>query len=192
MDPRRRRSRLRLHVALRSLLAERPLADISVGALTRRAGVARPTFYANYTAIADMLDEYISGLLDETAARHAPPTLCEDEIAVRDHLARAAERALNDLDPADPRLRAVLEGVPGLAPEARFADLVERLMDVPQAGLAPQARRIRANYHTGAFVGLVRLWVRGADGPTAAALGRAFADLTVFGRRGAPDSREAT
>lgn len=192
MDPRRRRSRLRLHAALRALLTERPLAEISVDALTRRAGVARPTFYANYTAIADMLDEYITALLDETAARHVPPAQCGDDAALRDHLAQAAERALTDLDRRDPRLRAILDGVPGLAPEARFADLVERLMEAPQPGPAAPARRIRAHYHTGAFVGVLRLWVRGADGLTAAALGRAFADLTVFGRRGAAPTPEAT
>ncbi len=192
MDPRRRRSRLRLHAALRTLMAEKALAEISVGALTARAGVTRPTFYANYAGIADMLDEYVAALLEGIAARHTSVAECDDDRVLRDGLAATVAQALGGLDRRDPRLAAILEGVPGLAPEARFADLVARLMEVPRADLAPQERRIRAHYLTGAFVGLLRLWVRDADGPPAAALAGTFADLTVFGRRGAPETWDVT
>lgn len=47
-DPRSERTRARLRAALLAECAERPLAELGVTALTRRAGVGRATFYLHY------------------------------------------------------------------------------------------------------------------------------------------------
>ncbi|WP_371482779.1 TetR/AcrR family transcriptional regulator [Kitasatospora sp. NBC_00315] len=47
-DPRAERSRDKLRQALLAECAERPLAEVSVAALVRRAGVGRATFYLHY------------------------------------------------------------------------------------------------------------------------------------------------
>ena len=60
---------LRLHAALRQMLGQMPLRDISVEALVRQAGVTRPTFYAHFTDVPEMLGEYLDHLLAEMS-RH--------------------------------------------------------------------------------------------------------------------------
>jgi AcrR family transcriptional regulator len=69
-DPRTARTRARLRQALLDECAERPLADVSVAALVRRAGVGRATFYLHYgdlealavDACADVVREAVDAL----------------------------------------------------------------------------------------------------------------------------------
>ncbi|MEV5974867.1 TetR/AcrR family transcriptional regulator [Streptomyces sp. NPDC051921] len=69
-DPRTARTRARLGRALLEECAERPLAEVSVAALVRRAGVGRATFYLHYTdlealavdACADIVREAVDAL----------------------------------------------------------------------------------------------------------------------------------
>ncbi len=48
-DPRAERTRARLRSALLEECADRPLEDVSVAAVVRRAGLGRATFYLHYT-----------------------------------------------------------------------------------------------------------------------------------------------
>lgn len=50
-DPRASRTRAKLREALLDECARRPLADVSVAALVRRAGVGRATFYLHYAGL---------------------------------------------------------------------------------------------------------------------------------------------
>jgi AcrR family transcriptional regulator len=53
-DPRALRSRAALEAALRELVTERDLRQISVADLTKRAGVNRSTFYEHYVDVHDL------------------------------------------------------------------------------------------------------------------------------------------
>ncbi|MFK0226948.1 TetR/AcrR family transcriptional regulator [Streptomyces sp. NPDC090303] len=69
-DPRTARTRAKLGRALLEECARRPLADVSVAALVRRAGVGRATFYLHYAdlealavdACADIVREAVDAL----------------------------------------------------------------------------------------------------------------------------------
>ncbi|SME93370.1 TetR/AcrR family transcriptional regulator [Streptomyces sp. Amel2xC10] len=69
-DPRAARTRARLREALLQECAERPLAEVGVAALVRRAGVGRATFYVHYAdlealavdACADVVREAVEAL----------------------------------------------------------------------------------------------------------------------------------
>ncbi|MEW2398848.1 TetR/AcrR family transcriptional regulator [Streptomyces sp. NPDC046862] len=69
-DPRAARTRARLREALLDECARRPLAEVSVAALVRRAGVGRATFYLHYAdlealavdACADFVREAVDAL----------------------------------------------------------------------------------------------------------------------------------
>ncbi|MCG6498880.1 TetR/AcrR family transcriptional regulator [Kitasatospora sp. A2-31] len=69
-DPRAERTRATLRRALLEECAERPLAEVSVAALVRRAGVGRATFYVHYPdlealavdACADIVREAVDAL----------------------------------------------------------------------------------------------------------------------------------
>lgn len=190
MDKRRRRTRLRLQAALRSLLAEKPLAEISVDALTRAAGVTRPTFYSNYTDLTAMLDEYLTGLLAEMARRHSA-IIDDPERGTPEMLARIVEQALIDIDRSDPRLHTLLNGVTHLTPETRFAEMVEQMMDqcdpIDRPFASEAARRLHPHFFTGAFVGMLRFWVTRPDGIDAKMMAAAFTQFGTSGRFGATD-----
>ena len=189
MDPRRLKSRLRLHAALRQMLGQMPLRDISVEALVRQAGVTRPTFYAHFADVPEMLGEYLDHLLAEMSRRRHRDIACSDgAFPPLDSLGASVAGALRDLDPLDPRLQAILDGVPGLSPELRFAAMLQEMMEANapavHAGLSPGQRQLQAHFFTGAFVGLVRLWISRKTELTADELGEAFADLVRNGAQG--------
>ncbi|WP_324788157.1 TetR/AcrR family transcriptional regulator [Streptomyces sp. H51] len=88
LDPRAARTRARLRAALLAECAERPLADLGVAALVRRAGVGRATFYLHYAdlealavdACADVVREAVEALHSWRGRPdpvHAPPALGE-------------------------------------------------------------------------------------------------------------------
>jgi AcrR family transcriptional regulator len=67
-DPRTRRSRSALEAALRELIAQRELHQISVSDLTKRAGVDRSTFYEHYTDVDDLAAAACTAVFDELVA----------------------------------------------------------------------------------------------------------------------------
>ncbi|MET8544389.1 TetR/AcrR family transcriptional regulator [Kitasatospora sp. NPDC004799] len=96
-DPRTERTRAKLRQALLEECAHRPLAEVSVTAVARRAGVGRATFYLHYAtlealavdACADVVREAVDALhaWRGTADPAAPPP---DLLAFFDRLAAEA------------------------------------------------------------------------------------------------------
>lgn len=180
MDRRSQRSRIRLNAALRGLLRVRPLSEVSVEQLTRHAGVSRPTFYAHYARVVDLLDEYLETLLSEVRARHdagGQPGSILNEDAVADLVAGI----LIDIGDPDPRLRAILDGVPGLTAEDRFATTIEHLIQIDIPCVDPMERALSAAIMSGAFVGVLRNWCRDNVSSDAALMGRTFARFVFHG-----------
>lgn len=68
LDPRTRRSRAALEAALRELIADRDLAQISISDVTKRAGVNRSTFYEHYADLAELAACACTALFDELVA----------------------------------------------------------------------------------------------------------------------------
>jgi AcrR family transcriptional regulator len=67
-DPRVRRSRSALEAALRELVTERDLRQISVADLTKRAGVNRSTFYEHYVDVHDLAVAACTSTYDQLVA----------------------------------------------------------------------------------------------------------------------------
>jgi len=85
IDPRVVRSKAALRDALLQLMAERPFASISITDIVKLAKYNRGTFYANYAAKEDLLDDVLSELMkDLVQAFRAPyehaPTLNLSEL----------------------------------------------------------------------------------------------------------------
>ena len=189
MDRRSQRSRLRLNAALRTLLRSQPLSGISVEQLTRHAGVTRPTFYAHYARIVDLLDEYLESLLAEVRARRdarAPGGNVLNEDAVAEMVAGI----LTDIGRFDLRLHAILDGVPGLTAEERFAATVEHLIRIDGPRVGDMERELSAAIMSGAFVGVLRDWCR--NDRDAARMGRTFARFIFHGHFGAQLPQDKT
>ncbi|WP_155054178.1 TetR/AcrR family transcriptional regulator [Streptomyces blattellae] len=71
-DPRAARTRARLREALLAECAERPLAEVGVAALVRRAGVGRATFYVHYADLEALAVDACADIVrDAVDALHA-------------------------------------------------------------------------------------------------------------------------
>jgi len=71
-DPRAERTRARLREALLAACAERPLEEVSVSALVRRAGLGRATFYLHYEDLQALaVDACAEVVRDAVDALHA-------------------------------------------------------------------------------------------------------------------------
>lgn len=73
VDPRVKRTRKLLESAFKSLMAERPDNEISVGDITRRAGVNRATFYAHFTDIHHFAIEVLRGSFESALREGLSP-----------------------------------------------------------------------------------------------------------------------
>ena len=67
-DRRIRKTKQLLRQSFASLLAEKPLEDITVKELTERADINRGTFYCHYKDIYDLKDQIERELFDEFVA----------------------------------------------------------------------------------------------------------------------------
>ncbi|MFJ3230862.1 TetR/AcrR family transcriptional regulator [Streptomyces sp. NPDC086787] len=71
-DPRAARTRARLRTALLEECAERPLEEVGVAALVRRAGVGRATFYVHYDSLEALATDACADVVREAVeALHA-------------------------------------------------------------------------------------------------------------------------
>ncbi|MET9856991.1 TetR/AcrR family transcriptional regulator, partial [Streptomyces sp. NPDC006450] len=102
-DPRTARTKARLRESLLAECADRPLAEVSVSAVVRRAGVGRATFYLHYedlTALAvDACADVVHAAVDAlhawqaTPSAPAPPPPARPPAELAAFLGGAADRA---------------------------------------------------------------------------------------------------
>ncbi|PJE94833.1 TetR family transcriptional regulator [Streptomyces carminius] len=96
-DPRTVRTRARLRRALLAECADRPLAEVSVSAVVRRAGVGRATFYLHYEDLpalaVDACAEVVRDAVEAVHAFDGPPDPAVPPPALTAFLTSAAARA---------------------------------------------------------------------------------------------------
>ncbi|MFC9797332.1 TetR/AcrR family transcriptional regulator [Streptomyces sp. NPDC127584] len=96
-DPRAARTRAKLRQALLDECVERPLAEVAIAPLVRRAGVGRATFYLHYGDLEALAVDACAGVVrDAVDALHAwrgAPDPASPPPALRDFLAELAPHA---------------------------------------------------------------------------------------------------
>ncbi len=81
--------------ALMKMMAEKPYMDITVTDLINKAGVARASFYRNFSSINDVLDALVDRLSDGVIENVLSGLSCADETKWRDFLINHFKRFLN-------------------------------------------------------------------------------------------------
>jgi AcrR family transcriptional regulator len=156
-DPRAARTRAKLRRALLDECAERPLAEVNVAAVVRRAGVGRATFYLHYRDLEALsVDACTDIVRDAVEALHAwrgtpdpaspPPALTSFFTALTAHA--DVYRALTAPGGGGPLCRVLHE-------ELRARSLAERTL----AG-APQPELV-ASAVAATFSGVLADWLHG-------------------------------
>lgn len=183
MDKRRQQTRARLQAALKTLLEEKELRQISIGELCATAEVTRPTFYGNFRDMPDMLDAYLSERLVEIEASYESFYEAYQGRDPRERIIASTEYSLNSFDRNDSRLRALFSNTPVILPDRRFAGLILKLIEknnLRDVSNLPKAKRlVIAHYFSGAYLGILRLWMDQPQDISAREIAEIFADLTV-------------
>lgn len=187
MDARQLKSRQKLHAAVLDLAERSSIADLTVSALSTRAGVHRSTFYEHASSPVDLLQAALGSELDEIRDRFlvgadeadAAAAVLGTTTAVLDHVdAHAAiyQRGLGD-GSSGASLHAMLS--------AHFQDSIRLLVStgavVLPAGVGGMsANGIRegvAHFIADGTVGLIEAWLQGQPPRDKAQFLQLFAEL---------------
>ncbi|MFD6888550.1 TetR family transcriptional regulator [Streptomyces sp. NPDC059957] len=159
-DPRTARTRARLRESLLAECADRPLAEVSVSAVVRRAGVGRATFYLHYEdltalavdACADVVHAAVDALHAWQTDPSAPPP-ARPPAALAAFLGDAADRA--------PLYRTLLlPGGGGPLGERLYRELRERSRAERAAVGAPRPELV-ASAVAATFTAVLADWLHG-------------------------------
>ncbi|WP_354643388.1 TetR/AcrR family transcriptional regulator [Kitasatospora camelliae] len=156
-DPRAERTRARLREALLAECAERPLAEVSVAAVVRRAGVGRATFYLHYEDLqalaVDACAEIVREAVDALHAWRGVPDPASPPPALAGFLTAAGEHA---------GLYRSLLAVGGGGPlgDLLHRELRERSRTERELAGAPHADLV-ASAVAASFTGLLADWLHG-------------------------------
>ncbi|MFJ2867717.1 TetR/AcrR family transcriptional regulator [Kitasatospora sp. NPDC087314] len=156
-DPRAERTRAALRRALLDECAERPLAEVNVAALVRRAGVGRATFYVHYADLealaVDACADVVRAAVDALHAWRGVPDPAVPPPALAGFFAELAPRA--------PLYRALLApGGGGPLGLVLTRDLRERSRTERALAGAPEPDLVAAAV-AGAFTGVLGDWLHG-------------------------------
>ncbi len=155
MDRRVRKTRQRLQTGLLLLMKEKPLSQITMREICRRADVGRSTPYTHYRDVEDILEQMEGALYDATAVLlpQYPAGAKAGQIAWLTAFYALAQR--NGL-----LLEVLLchDGDPAFL--CRLLSLCEEGVAAVQAADAPYGDW-RVSFVTGGLTAMVRQWVRG-------------------------------
>lgn len=166
MDPRQERSRARLRAAVLGEVADRPLALVTVAAVSRRAEVGRDTFYRHAESTAELLADALRAELEAKVAvlsrfRGSRADLFDRrQAAIIRHISQHAAVYRHAMDPTlAAAVRAMLQGRMEAWLTAYLEAEPEIAPDTPD-GLDPiAAERLYIAYAAAGTVGAVERWL---------------------------------
>jgi AcrR family transcriptional regulator len=156
IDERARRTRLAIAQAMIALGREQAIDSISVGLLSRRAGIGRSTFYAHYASLGDYLAQSYAGMLEQYALQGSAEPEGEGKVLAVHHILAhiySAGRFVGAVAQSRERPRMLAGGEDSLrrVAESNLARLRPRLTEAE--------RRAAATFIAGGLMGLMRTWM---------------------------------
>ena len=156
IDRRSLRTRNRIAEAIIQLGQERPIDAITVGELSRTAGISRSTFYAHFGSLGDYLANSFAGMVERSVHLAASDPLDARQILpvrrVVDHVA-SAPRYVASVSASRYRPRMFAEG------ERRLTRLDELRLRELRPGQSERERAALAGFVAAAFIGMLRQWM---------------------------------
>ena len=113
MDLRKRRSQEKLQVALAHHLQTQTIDEITIGELTKTAGVSRQTFYSNFDSKQSILLNRIEGLFEKSWVK-LERLLENDQVGREEFVELSVKSLLEECDRERTLMRAAFTGQAGI------------------------------------------------------------------------------
>ena len=160
MDLRKRRSQEKLQVALAHHLQSKTIDEITIGELTKTAGVSRQTFYSNFDSKQSILLSRIENLFEKSWTR--TESLVQNSTIGREEFVEISMRnLLEECDKERILMRAAFTGQAGIQCLSLLKSLVSRLIServLFQFNHNFNARQLDtiADFYAGGIIGTVQ------------------------------------
>lgn len=113
MDLRKRRSQEKLQIALAHHLQNQTIDEITIGELTKTAGVSRQTFYSNFDSKQSILLNRIEGLFEKSWMK-LENLMENDQIGREEFVELSVKNLLEECDRERTLMRAAFTGQAGI------------------------------------------------------------------------------
>lgn len=163
MDLRKRRSQEKLQVALAQHLQTKTIDEITIGELTRTAGVSRQTFYSNFDSKQSILLNRIESLFERSRANFE--NLMKDkEIGRSEIVSLGFKHLLQECDKEKTLMRAAFTGQAGiqclsLLKTHLTAVIADRILYQFNYNFDAYQLDTISDFYAGALIGTIQGWL---------------------------------
>ena len=163
MDLRKRRSQEKLQLALAQHLHSKTIDEITIGELTKTAGVSRQTFYSNFDSKQSILLSRIESLFEKAWAK-TEVLIQSSEIGREEFVEVSVRNLLEECDKERTMIRAAFTGQAGIQCLSLLKTLISRLISdrilfqFNQNFSAHQLDTI-SDFYAGGIIGTVQGWL---------------------------------
>lgn len=168
MDLRKRRSQEKLQVALAQHLQDKTIDEITIGELTRTAGVSRQTFYSNFDSKQSILLNRIESLFERSRSNFEN-LMHGEELGRSEIVAEGFRHLLQECDKEKTLMRAAFTGQAGiqclsLLKEHLTAIIAERVLHHHNYNFDVKQLDTIADFYAGALIGTIQGWLLDTTG----------------------------
>lgn len=163
MDLRKRRSQEKLQVALAQHLQNKTIDEITIGELTRTAGVSRQTFYSNFDSKQSILLNRIESLFERSRANFE--NLMKDkEIGRSEIVSLGFKHLLQECEKEKTLMRAAFTGQAGiqclsLLKTHLTAVIADRILYQFNFNFDANQLDTISDFYAGALIGTIQGWL---------------------------------
>ncbi len=163
MDLRKRRSQEKLQLALAQHLQSKTIDEITIGELTKTAGVSRQTFYSNFDSKQSILLSRIESLFEKAWAK-TEVLIQNAEIGREEFVEVSVRNLLEECDKERTLMRAAFTGQAGIQCLSLLKTLISRLISdriLFQFNHNFNARQLDtiSDFYAGGIIGTVQGWL---------------------------------
>lgn len=163
MDLRKRRSQEKLQVALAHHLQNQTIDEITIGELTRTAGVSRQTFYSNFDSKQSILLNRIIGLFDRSRVNFET-LITRDDLGREEVVELGLKHLLEECQKERILMRAAFTGQAGIQCLSLLKNLLgkviaDRILHQFNYNFDDKQLDLISDFYAGALIGTIQGWL---------------------------------
>ncbi|MEM7360615.1 MAG: TetR/AcrR family transcriptional regulator [Pseudomonadota bacterium] len=163
MDLRKRRSQEKLQVALAQHLQDKTIDAITIGELTKTAGVSRQTFYSNFDSKQSILLNRIESLFDKSRINFES-IITRDDLGREEVVELGLRHLLEECSKEKTLMRAAFTGQAGIQCLSLLKKLLsklisDRILHQFNVNFDDKKLDLISDFYAGALIGTIQGWL---------------------------------